>query len=98
MLLISFKDAPLGEPNEIPLAIMSKKLKEKITVVLSEEGADELMGGYGRIFRSPFDFQNQNEYSSFYEYLINSCEKTQIGQHGKPHIFNWIDAANFHSP
>ena len=41
--LIRFKDSPLGVPNEIPLAIMSNKLKEKITVVLSGEGADELM-------------------------------------------------------
>jgi asparagine synthase (glutamine-hydrolysing) len=72
--LISFKDAPLGVPNEIPLAVMSKKLKEKITVVLSGEGADELMGGYGRIFRLPFDFQNQLEFSSFYEYLIRDYE------------------------
>lgn len=72
--LISFKDAPLGVPNEIPLAVMSKKLKKKITVVLSGEGADELMGGYGRIFRLPFDFQNQSEFSSFYEYLIGNYE------------------------
>ena len=72
--LIALKDAPLGVPNEIPLAVMSKKLKEKITVVLSGEGADELMGGYGRIFRLPFDFQNQSEFSSFYEYLIGNYE------------------------
>tara|TARA_R110001592_G_scaffold362857_1_gene678560 strand:- start:8606 stop:10423 length:1818 start_codon:yes stop_codon:yes gene_type:complete len=72
--LIGFKDAPLGVPNEIPLAVMSKKLKEKITVVLSGEGADELMGGYGRIFRLPFDFYNQSEFSSFYEYLIDDYE------------------------
>lgn len=72
--LIGYKDAPLGVPNEIPLAVMSKKLKEKITVVLSGEGADELMGGYGRIFRLPFDFQNQTEFSSFYEYLIGDYE------------------------
>ena len=72
--LIGFKDSPLGVPNEIPLAIMSKKLKEKITVVLSGEGADELMGGYGKIFRSPFDFHNQNKIISFYDYLINDYE------------------------
>lgn len=57
--LIAFKDAPLGVPNEIPLALMSEKLKENITVVLSDEGADEMMGGYGRIFRSPLDFKNK---------------------------------------
>ncbi|WP_298948312.1 asparagine synthase (glutamine-hydrolyzing) [uncultured Polaribacter sp.] len=72
--LIGFKDAPLGVPNEIPLAVMSKKLKEKITVVLSGEGADELMGGYGRIFRAPFDYKNEDTNLTFYEYLINDYE------------------------
>lgn len=72
--LIQFKDAPLAVPNEIPLAIMSSKLKEKITVVLSGEGADELMGGYGRIFRSPFDYSNMETKLSFYEYFINNYE------------------------
>lgn len=72
--LIQYKDAPLGVPNEIPLAIMSSKLKEKITVVLSGEGADELMGGYGRIFRAPFDYENQRCSESFYDYFIKKYD------------------------
>ena len=72
--LIGYKDAPLGVPNEIPLAVMSTKLKEKITVVLSGEGADELMGGYGRIFRSPFELIKEDRNLSFYEYLIDDYE------------------------
>ena len=72
--LIYFKDAPLGVPNEIPLAVMSSKLKENITVVLSGEGADELMGGYGRIFRTPFDYKNQSPKISFYDYFNSKYE------------------------
>ena len=72
--LINFKDAPLGVPNEIPLAVMSSKLKEKITVVLSGEGADELMGGYGRIFRAPFDYENKKNNESFYDYFISKYD------------------------
>lgn len=72
--VIPYKDAPLGVPNEVLLAKMSYVLKKDITVVLSGEGADELMGGYGRIFRSPFDYQNSNNATTFYKYFINKYE------------------------
>lgn len=73
--VIGYKDAPLGVPNEILLAQMSKELKKYITVVLSGEGADELMGGYGRIFRSAFDYNNHKGLAnSFYDYFVGLYE------------------------
>lgn len=74
--IISYKDSPLGVPNEIPLAYMSRVLKENITVVLSGEGADELLGGYGRIYRSPYDFSNHlsDLEGDFYDYFIDKYE------------------------
>lgn len=59
--LINIKDAPLGVPNEVPLYLMSKKLREDIIVVLSGEGADELFHGYGRLMRSPYDYERLKE-------------------------------------
>ncbi|MDD3877309.1 MAG: asparagine synthase (glutamine-hydrolyzing) [Bacteroidales bacterium] len=74
--LIYFKDAPLGVPNEVPLAIMSTNLSKDITVVISGEGADELFGGYGQIFRSAFDYKNhcQQKQNGFYKYFIEKYE------------------------
>ena len=72
--LISFNDAPLAVPNEIPLAIMSTELSKDITVVISGEGADELFGGYGKIYRLPFDFKNHPNNESFYKNLVKKYE------------------------
>ncbi len=72
--IIGYKDAPLGVPNEVPLSVMSRELKKDITVVLSGEGADELMGGYGRIFRTPFDYENNGRRGEFYDYFIQKYE------------------------
>lgn len=67
--LIEYKDAPLSVPNEVPLYLMSKELKKYITVVLSGEGADELFGGYGKIFISYLHYKKSN--GSFMNYFLN---------------------------
>src|SRR5690606_4448247 len=72
--LVYFNDAPLGVPNEIPLSIMSTELKKDITVVISGEGADELFGGYGKIYRLPFDFENKQNSQPFYDAFIDQYE------------------------
>lgn len=45
--LVWHLDQPLADPTCIPLYYISKLARESITVVLSGEGADELLGGYG---------------------------------------------------
>jgi len=75
--LIEYKDAPLSVPNEVPLYLMSKELKKYITVVLSGEGADEIFGGYGRIFRSPYDLERIRNIDTL---NISDQEKREISQ------------------
>ncbi len=53
---LKFKDEPIGVPNEVALYLLFKEIKKTATVVLAGEGADEIFGGYGKIFRSPFDY------------------------------------------
>ncbi|HVU15775.1 MAG TPA: asparagine synthase (glutamine-hydrolyzing) [Candidatus Didemnitutus sp.] len=49
--MIVERNEPLAVPNEVLLAEMTRAVKTENTVVLSGEGADELFGGYDRIFR-----------------------------------------------
>jgi asparagine synthase (glutamine-hydrolysing) len=41
-------DEPLNHPHSVQLALLSRLAREKVTVVLTGEGADELFGGYPR--------------------------------------------------
>lgn len=84
--VIKYKDAPLGVPNEIALALMSQELKKYITVVISGEGADELLGGYGRIYRSPFEYSNRNDQIDFYDFFINKYE--YVPRHIRDELLN----------
>ena len=48
--VIWFNDEPLNHPNSIPLFLISQYARNFVTVILTGEGADELLGGYPRYF------------------------------------------------
>ena len=45
--MVSHLDEPMADPSSLPLYFISKLARNYITVVLSGEGADESMAGYG---------------------------------------------------
>ena len=49
-------DEPVADPAAIALYFVARMAKQKITVTLSGEGADEVFGGYG-IYREPMSLQ-----------------------------------------
>jgi len=78
--MIIQRKEPLSVPNEVLIYLMTKQVKQKNTVVLSGEGADELFFGYDRIFRwandgKPFDL---HEFDQGYAY--GSHEDNEILQ------------------
>jgi len=44
--LVRFKGLPLSTPNEVPIYRLAQVFREKCTVAMTGEGADELFGGY----------------------------------------------------
>jgi asparagine synthase (glutamine-hydrolysing) len=44
--LVRFRDAPVAEPSDIPIYLLSVEARRTVKMVLSGEGSDELLGGY----------------------------------------------------
>ncbi len=44
--LINFRDAPVAEPSDIPIYLLSKEARKTVKMVLTGEGSDEFLGGY----------------------------------------------------
>ena len=44
--LIQFRDAPVSESSDIPIYLLSRAAVEDVKVVLTGEGADEILAGY----------------------------------------------------
>lgn len=94
--LICYKDAPLSVPNEISIYLMSKELKKDITVVLSGEGSDEIFSGYGRLFRSPFDYYRLNNMPNVIRKLMfKSLDKKYNGEKFSAEIDHFLYQYNY---
>jgi asparagine synthase (glutamine-hydrolysing) len=45
-MLVRFRDAPVAEPSDIPIYMLSKEARKTVKMVLTGEGSDEFLGGY----------------------------------------------------
>jgi len=44
--LVRFRDAPVAEPSDIPIYLLSLEAAKSVKMVLTGEGSDEFLGGY----------------------------------------------------
>ena len=44
--LVGFRDAPVTEPSDIPIYMLSNEASKSVKMVLTGEGSDEVLGGY----------------------------------------------------
>jgi len=44
--LVRFRDAPVAEPSDIPIYLLSVEARRTVKMVLTGEGSDEFLGGY----------------------------------------------------
>ena len=55
--LVWHEDEPIAHPSSVPLYFVSKLARQDVTVVLTGEGSDELLAGYGKYPRSLFNWR-----------------------------------------
>ena len=76
--LIYHEDEPLGFLASVPLYFVSKLAREHVKVVLTGEGSDELMAGYGR-YRKAVKLQQYGErYESLAPTKLRDAVKTGV--------------------
>ena len=44
--LVRYRDAPLSEPSDVPIYLLSKWARQEVKMVLTGEGSDEFLAGY----------------------------------------------------
>jgi asparagine synthase (glutamine-hydrolysing) len=52
--LVRFRDAPVAEPSDIPIYLLSKEARNTVKMVLTGEGSDEILGGYPKHVFEPY--------------------------------------------
>ncbi|HUK88789.1 MAG TPA: asparagine synthase (glutamine-hydrolyzing) [Blastocatellia bacterium] len=60
--LVYHEDEPIAHPSSIPLYFLSRLASEHVKVVLTGEGSDELLAGYGRYRKTIYNMKIGSSY------------------------------------
>jgi asparagine synthase (glutamine-hydrolysing) len=76
--LVWHEDEPIAHPSSVPLYFVSSLARRHVTVVLTGEGSDELLAGYGRYPRIAWNWRAASVYERTVPGPIRSAIERQI--------------------
>jgi asparagine synthase (glutamine-hydrolysing) len=76
--LIWHEDEPIAHPSSVPLYFVSALAKEHVTVVLTGEGSDELLAGYGKYPRMMWNWRAGRVYEQVVPNAVRHSIATQM--------------------
>ena len=80
--LVWHEDEPIAHTSSVPLYFVSKLAREHVTVVLTGEGSDELLAGYGKYPRVAFNWRA----GAVYERVLPPAVRRSIAQGVVPRL------------
>jgi len=76
--LVWHEDEPLAHPSSVALYFVSRLASQHVKVVLTGEGSDELLAGYGRYRRTILNLSLGKHYRNFTPAVLRSAVRTGI--------------------
>lgn len=80
--LIWHEDEPIAHPSSVPLHFVSMLARQHVIVVLTGEGSDELLAGYGKYPRAVINWRA----GSVYERMVPAAVRTTIADAVVPRL------------
>src|SRR5206468_3570912 len=80
--LVWHEDEPIAHPSSVPLYFVSALARRHVTVVLTGEGSDELLAGYGKYPRVALNWKA----GAIYERLVSNTLRRSIARGVVPRL------------
>jgi asparagine synthase (glutamine-hydrolysing) len=80
--LVWHEDEPIAHPSSVPLHFLSVLARQHVTVVLTGEGSDELLAGYGKYPRAVMNWRA----GAVYESIVPASLRATIASSVVPHL------------
>jgi asparagine synthase (glutamine-hydrolysing) len=76
--LVWHEDEPIAHPSSVPLYFVSELARRHVTVVLTGEGSDELLAGYGKYLRVSWNWRAGTMYERYLPRTLRSTIAREV--------------------